>query len=145
MTIQPETTLAWTMLVSTARELVELAEAELKDAGLPPLSWYDALLEIDNADPDGIRPFILRQRLLLPQYGTSRLLDRLARAGLIERRICDEDGRGQVIYITQEGRKTRANMWPIYARMLTRQVEEKLTKQEAAQLAGLLDKIKPSS
>lgn len=133
------------MLVSTARELVELAEAELKDAGLPPLSWYDALLEIDNADPDGIRPFILRQRLLLPQYGTSRLLDRLARAGLIERRICDEDGRGQVIYITQEGRKTRANMWPIYARMLTRQVEEKLTKQEAAQLAGLLDKIKPSS
>ncbi len=144
MKITDETTRVWTTLVSTSRELVEQAEADLKGAGLPPLSWYDALLEIEDAGEDGIRPFILRERLLLPQYGTSRLLDRIARAGLIERRICDEDGRGQVIFITPEGRGTRQKMWPIYAKMLEGQIQDKLTAKEATTLADLLDKIRPA-
>ena len=143
MTVKPETISVWTALVSASRELVEAAEADLKAAGLPPLSWYDALLEIERSGPDGIRPFVLRQKLLLPQYGTSRLLDRVARAGLIERRICDDDGRGQVIYITEQGRETRTKMWPVYARMLTSRIETTLSAQEAAQLSELLGKLRP--
>lgn len=57
--------------------------------------WYDALWEIEKAGPGGLRPFELKVALLLPQYGPARLLDRMVKPRLIERRDCDEDGRGQ--------------------------------------------------
>ena len=60
--------------------------------GHPPLAWYDALLEIEKAGPDGLRPFELRKLLLLPQYGTSRLLDRMVTArDLSVGALCDND------------------------------------------------------
>ena len=68
---------AWIAIMRTSRRLLEAVEAALKSAGHPPLAWYDALLEIDKAGNDGVRPFELKARLLLPQYGTSRLLDRM--------------------------------------------------------------------
>jgi DNA-binding MarR family transcriptional regulator len=35
--------------------------------------------------------------MLLAQYNLSRLLDRIERAGLVERRACEDDGRGQLV------------------------------------------------
>lgn len=123
------------------RVLLDDIESALKDAGLPLLSWYDALLELDKAGAEGIRPFELKQRLLLPQYGMSRLLDRMAKAGLVDRQDVEDDGRGQIIRLTQKGRNTRQSMWPVYAGVLIRSVEQQLSKDEATELARLLKKL----
>ena len=83
--------------------LLAAVEQDLKKAGFPPLAWYDALLEFSRA-PDGmLRPVELEKHMLLPQYSTSRLIDRLAEAGLAERKTCPVDGRGQYVVITQAG------------------------------------------
>ncbi|WP_370162147.1 MarR family winged helix-turn-helix transcriptional regulator [Limimaricola soesokkakensis] len=132
---------AWVALVAKSRTLLEAVEAALKNAGLPPLAWYDALLEIEKAGPDGLRPFELKERLLLPQYGTSRLLDRMAKAELIERRDCDDDGRGQIVYISDKGQAVRQAMWPVYARVLSEKIEDKLSPEDTAQLVKLLSKL----
>ena len=124
---KPETIAAWTSLVTANRVLLDDIESALKDAGLPLLSWYDALLELDKAGAEGIRPFELKQRLLLPQYGMSRLLDRMAKAGLVDRQDVEDDGRGQIIRLTQKGRNTRQSMWPVYAGVLIRSVEQQLS------------------
>ena len=123
------------------RVLLDDIESALKDAGLPLLSWYDALLELDKAGAEGIRPFELKERLLLPQYGMSRLLDRMAKAGLVDRQDVEDDGRGQIIRLTQKGRNTRQSMWPVYAGVLIRSVEQQLSKDEATELARLLKKL----
>src|SRR5256714_97769 len=68
---------AWTRLVKAARVVLGAVEAELKAAGFPPLGWYDALLELSRDKVDGLRPFVLEERLLLAQYNVSRVLDRL--------------------------------------------------------------------
>lgn len=136
-----ETIAAWTSLVTANRVLLETIETALKDAGLPQLDWYDALLEIDKADATGIRPFELKERLLLPQYGMSRLLDRMAKAGLVERQEVEDDGRGQIVRLTEKGRNTRLAMWPVYAGVLIRSVEQQLSKDEATELARLLKKL----
>ena len=136
-----ETIAAWTSLVTANRVLLETIETALKDAGLPRLDWYDALLEIDKADATGIRPFELKERLLLPQYGMSRLLDRMAKAGLVERQEVEDDGRGQIVRLTEKGRNTRLAMWPVYAGVLIRSVEQQLSKDEATELARLLKKL----
>lgn len=137
----PETQAAWVAIVSTSRRLLESVEAALKDAGHPSLAWYDALWEIEKAGPDGLRPFELKDLLLLPQYGTSRLLDRLVKAGLVERRDCDDDGRGQIVRISETGRNTRQAMWPVYARVLTEKIGAKLAPADAIQLVRLLSEL----
>src|SRR4051794_31748366 len=76
---------AWTRLVKSARLVLGAVEAELKAAGFPPLGWYDALLELSREKVDGLRPFVLEERLLLAQYNLSRVLDRIEEAGYVER------------------------------------------------------------
>ena len=136
--------LVWTRMVAVSGLLLDRIEAALKKEGLPPLSWYDVLLEVERAGPGGIRPFEIKERLLLPQYGASRLLKRLTEAGYVATADCVEDGRGQVVTITPSGRDIRARMWPIYSAALRTDVQEKLTDAEAEQLAELLGKLRPT-
>src|SRR5688572_30747564 len=89
--------LAWARLLKASTRMVEAAERDLKAAGLPPLAWYDALLELHRAAPSGLRPGDLEKEMLLPQYNVSRLIDRLETAGHVERLPHPEDGRGQVV------------------------------------------------
>jgi len=139
----PSTVAAWTRLVSVSGALVARVEAALKAEGLPPLGWYDALLELERAGDAGLRPFALEARLLLPQYGTSRLLRRLQEAGYVARAPCREDARGHVVVITAEGKAVRARMWPVYAAALDGLIAARLDTGERERLAALLERLRP--
>lgn len=116
-------------------------EASLKDAGYPPLTWYDVLLEVERAGAAGIRAIELQQRLLLPQYGVSRLLSKIEAAGYISRQSSTDDGRSQEIVITTSGRKLRRDMWAVYGPAINQAVGCKLTAAERKDLAALLEKL----
>lgn len=132
---------AWTSLVRVQAVVLGAVEADLKRAGFPPLAWYDILLELERASPEGLRPVLLEERLLLAQHNVSRLLARLEAKGLITRRPCPEDGRGQELGITPAGRELRAAMWPAYAAAIERHVGRKLSSAEATTLADLLRRL----
>jgi DNA-binding MarR family transcriptional regulator len=136
-----ETVAAWTRLLRIEQKLLADVEADLKAEGFPPLAWYDALLALSRAEEGYLRPLDLERAMLLPQYSTSRLIDRMVKAGLCERRVCPVDGRGQYIAITPEGRKLQQKMWPHYAAAIERRVGAKLSKDETLRLAGLLEKL----
>jgi DNA-binding MarR family transcriptional regulator len=131
---------AWARLIRAQQAVLAAVEAELKAAGFPPLGWYDVLLELTRKD-GAIRPFALEQELLLAQYNLSRLLDRLEKAGYIERLPCPDDGRGQEVAITAAGRALVKRMWPTYRAAIARHVGSKLSEDEAARLAALLGKL----
>jgi len=131
---------AWARLVRVTGRVMRDVEQALKEAGLPQLSWYDLLLELRRAEPDGLRPFQLQSAMLIPQYNMSRLIDRVARAGYVERQSCDADGRGQIVRITDEGKALQRKMWPVYRSVLEREFASTLDEDEAARLAGLLQK-----
>ncbi len=76
--------------------------------------------------------------MLMPQYSTSRLVDRLVEAGFVERKICPVDGRGQFAAITPAGRNMQKRMWETYAAAIERHVGSKLSCKEAAGLRDLL-------
>jgi len=134
---------AWVRLVRAQRVALSAVETALKKAALPPLGWYDALLELERAGGDGMRPFELEKRLLLPQYGLSRLLARLEAAGYVKRRPSRADARGQIVVINAAGRAVRARMWPVYAAALQAAIGDRLDDAEAGTLATLLGKIAP--
>lgn len=132
---------AWARLVRTGEALVRRAEADLKAAGLPPLAWYDAMLELNRAGRDGLRPQALQQAMLLAQYNLSRLLDRMEAAGLVARAPCPDDARGQVVTLTPAGRAMLKRMWPVYRRTIGQRLSERLKAGEAEALARILSRL----
>ena len=143
MTSKPgeATVAAWIGLSRAQRVAMALVEARLKAEGLPPLSWYDALWELDKAGEAGLRPYELERAMLFEQYNLSRLAQRLAEAGLINKEACEADARGQTLKITQAGREMRRRMWETYSRAIEEAVGAKLSASEARSLAELLRKL----
>ena len=130
---------AWVRLARAQRCTLVSVERSLKEAGFPPLEWYDILLELERTGPQ--RPRDLQSRLLLAQSNLSRLLDRMEAAKAVERFSCVEDGRGQLVRITAAGSALRTRMWPVYAAAIQEVVGTRLSSDEAAQLAALLSRL----
>ena len=132
---------AWVALARAHARVLAHIEAALKAENLPPLAWYDVLLELDRAGEDGLRPLDLKDRLLLPQYGISRLLDRIRAAGYLARRPCPDDRRGHIVAITPEGRAIRERAWPVYRAALTEALGQPLGTNGARDLTRLLARL----
>jgi DNA-binding MarR family transcriptional regulator len=132
---------AWIRLVRIQSCVLGAVEHDLKKAGFPPLSWYDALFELSRATHSALRPVELEKQMLLPQYGLSRLIDRLVDAKLVRRKVCEVDKRGLVVEITDEGRELLKKMASAYAAAIERHVGSKLSDDDAARLAALLDQL----
>lgn len=128
----------WARLMKAQRLKLASVERELKAAGLPPLVWYDVLLELERAGREGLRPFELERAMLLAQYNLSRLVDRIERAGFVERRACEDDGRGQLVAITERGKAIRRKMWPIYAQAVEATMGKRLSAKQVETLDSLL-------
>ena len=79
--------------------------------------------------------------MLIPQYSTSRLIDRLVDEGLAARRECKLDKRGQFVEITEAGRELQKQMWNAYSAAIEKHVGSKLSDADAVKLCGLLDRL----
>ncbi len=132
---------AWVRLERAHRAALGLVEARLAAAGLPALAWYDVLLELERAGKKGLRSFQLQAAMLFQQYNLSRLVDRMAAAGLVAKAPSAEDGRGLVLTITAAGRALRRRMWPVYAAAIEEAVGRHFTDSEAGSLAILLGRL----
>ena len=133
---------AWVHLVR-ASDHVQCAVAKaLKAADMPPLDWYDVLLELKRTLPSGLRQFELQDKLLIKQYNLSRLLKRMKEDGLLSQGTCDHDGRSIWFCLTEKGKKMQQKMWPVYEKALVTNMASKLTAEEAETLSGLLQKIR---
>jgi DNA-binding MarR family transcriptional regulator len=139
-----ETTLkAWVGLVRAQQALLERVETDLKTAGLPPLAWYDVLLEL-NRVPDGrLRQYEIGDKVLLNKYNCSRLLDRLEEEGMVQRQSCKEDRRGAHVAITRDGKTLLKKMWPVYESAISEYFGRHLSTPEVGQLAELMQRLLP--
>ncbi len=135
-----QTRRAWIALHRAHRLLLERVESALKRAGLPPLDWYDVLLELER-DGEGLRQYQLGERVLLSKHNLSRLIDRLEQNGLVRREACAEDGRGNLIRITAAGEETLARMWPVYGAAIEATFGARLAGDEAVELSRVLGKV----
>ena len=131
-----EATAAWIRLMRVQSRVLDAVEQDLKKAGFPPLAWYDALLELSRAPSGEMRPVELEKQMLIPQYSTSRLIDRLVDEGLAARRECKIDKRGQFVEITEAGRELQKKMWSAYSAAIEKHVGSKLSDADAMKLCG---------
>lgn len=134
---------AWAGLVLARRAATGGIEADLKRAGLPPISWYDVLYGLRRARGGRLTPRELEGEMLLEQYNLSRLLDRMEADGLVRRAPYPGDRRRQWIEITPQGRAMQKRIWPVYAAAIERHVGARVTQEESEALAEILSKLLP--
>jgi DNA-binding MarR family transcriptional regulator len=129
---------AWAVLLTAHATLVEKIEATLSEAGLPPLSWYDMLWELEKAPEGKLRMHELARRVVLSRSNLTRLADRLERAKLIERADTAHDRRGYDCVITRAGLAMRKKMWPVYKAQIERLFSRHVSVEEARTMADAL-------
>jgi DNA-binding MarR family transcriptional regulator len=132
---------AWARLVRVEQALLDRTEEDLKSAGLPPLVWYDVLLELVREPGDRLRHRDLHRRMLLAKYNLSRLLDRMEADGLIGRQPVNDDARGEYVRVTTRGRDMQKRMWPVYRRAIAKHFSSRLNVNDIDQLLRILSKV----
>ena len=142
MTSTPSTPLtptelaAWRGMLETHATLIAQLDAELaRDQGLP-LTSYEVLISLADADSERLRMGELAERLLLSRSGITRLVDRLERQGLVERQRCDDDGRGFFAAITTEGKRRLVTARPAHLDGVRRHFLSRLRPADLDALAG---------
>jgi DNA-binding MarR family transcriptional regulator len=132
---------AWRKYYVSFWRLSGAIEADLAAAGLPSLSWYDALYELYLAPGRHLRMSELARCALLSRSGLTRLVDKLEKEGLIERRACPQDGRVQHAVLTDRGVEVLRKIWAVYRAGVARHFAAHLSDAEARQVAALFGRI----
>jgi DNA-binding MarR family transcriptional regulator len=140
--VSKEAVRAWAGLIRAEQTLLLKVERDLAAAALPPLDWYDVLLELDRAEDGRLRHRELHPRLLLAKYNLSRLIDRMAAQDLVRREPCEDDARGADIVITQKGRALRRRIWPVYEAAIDRHFASRLARRDIELLGEVFGKLR---
>jgi DNA-binding MarR family transcriptional regulator len=122
---------------SLTREL----DSELRAAHGLPLSSYEVLLRLRTAPDGAMRMSELADSVLLSRSGLTRLVDRLERAGFVERRECEEDARGLLAVITPAGRDLFAEAARTHLAGIRRLYLDRLSDSEQRTLGELFGRL----
>ena len=96
---------AWRGLLRIHAQLSKALDAQLVAEHGLPLSSYEVLMYLADADAGRMRMNELASSVLLSRSGLTRLVDRLEREGYLERCSCAHDARGAFAVLTQAGRE----------------------------------------
>jgi DNA-binding MarR family transcriptional regulator len=101
-----EETVLWRRFVETHAAIVRKLDDDLRAQSGLTLSAFEVLYELVRAPENRRRMAELADRLLFTRSGVTRVVDRLERDGLVERRGCASDGRGIYAILTEQGFET---------------------------------------
>jgi DNA-binding MarR family transcriptional regulator len=95
-------------------------ERELGERHGLGISDFEVLERLAESDGRKFRSQDLAEAVHLSQSALSRLVDRLARHGLVERCGCDVDRRGVYVVLTEAGERRHAEAAPTHRDVLAR-------------------------
>ena len=99
---------AWRGMLRAHAALTKALDADLDAAHGLPLSSYEVLMYLNDAEDRRMRMRDLAASVILSRSGLTRLADRLEREGLIRRESCSSDARGAFAVLTPAGAEVLA-------------------------------------
>ncbi|AFD26939.1 putative transcriptional regulator, MarR family protein (plasmid) [Deinococcus gobiensis I-0] len=105
------------------------------------MAAYELLLTLQEAGTAGLRMTELARRVRFSGGGLTRLADKLQGQGLIERRRCEDDGRGFEAVLTAAGQRQLRRAHVRHLREVRRLFLSRLTPEETATLAALWTRL----
>jgi MarR family transcriptional regulator, transcriptional regulator for hemolysin len=135
--VTPHDQLLARRLAVAGRLLRTAADAELARHGIAA-AGVGVLLRL--VDQDGLTQAQLARLQSVEAPTMCRLIDRLARDGMVERQADPQDRRATRVYLTAHGRETAASGAAVVADLEARAFAD-LEEDEARVLAALLDRV----
>lgn len=132
---------AWVGLLRAHAATTRTLSAQLVAEHGLTINDYEALLHLSRAEDGRMRRVDLAERLLLTASGVTRLLDGLEAAGHVERLACESDRRVAYAVLTDAGREKLATASRSHVAAVRGLFEERLTAEELAALAELLQRL----
>src|SRR5437867_1459331 len=96
---------AWQALLHAHQQVTRTLDAELRAEHSLSLAEYDVLLRLARAPERTLRMTELAERVMMSPSGLTRVVDRLADAGLVRRDRFEGDGRVMLAKLTDSGRQ----------------------------------------
>jgi DNA-binding MarR family transcriptional regulator len=109
---------AWRELTARHAAAFAALERELGERHGLGVSEFEVLDRLAECDKTSARAQDLADAVHLSQSATSRLVDRLARHGLVQRCACEMDRRGVYVVLTADGERRRAEAAPTHRAVL---------------------------
>jgi DNA-binding MarR family transcriptional regulator len=136
---------AWGSLTRTHAAIVGRLQEALAAADFPPLPWYEVLATVAEAPEQRMRMGDLAEALVITRGGLTKLVDRLVKAGLLERTFCETDRRVSYATLLPTGAETLAEMRPVVIAELRSAFAAKLSVAEAEELRETLERVRASA
>jgi DNA-binding MarR family transcriptional regulator len=141
-TLNDDEVRAWGGYLRTHARIVRELDEELRAAHGMPLGTFDVLINLALVPEEMLRMHQLADAIVLSRSGLTRLVDRLVREGLVERRRCGEDARGAWAVLTPAGKRALAQAAPTHFDGVRRRFLSALDGADQARLGDLWDKLK---
>lgn len=133
---------AWGALARTHAAVTQRLQEALAQGDFPPLPWYEVLATIAEAPEQRMRMGDLAEALVITRGGLTKLVDRLIKAGLLERTFCESDRRVSYATLLPSGAQLLEEMRPVVVGELAIAFSANLSEGEADQLREALDRVR---
>src|SRR3954470_15214583 len=143
--LAPEELAAWRGLLRVHSALVKALDAELLATHGLPLTSYEVLINLGAAPGRRRRMGELADSGLRSRSGTTRLVDRLERDGLLERDTCDSDGRGCFAVLTDRGEELLAQARATHLEGVRERFLRHFEPAELEQMATWWNRVHPGA
>jgi DNA-binding MarR family transcriptional regulator len=135
---------AWEALLSAQVALVRRFAAD--DVwGELGMREYDVLLHLSRRPGQRARLWELHREVLLSQPSLSRMVDRLAAAGLVARAADPADRRGTVVVLTEAGAEAQRRIGLRHATSIRRHLKPALDDEELRTLRDLCTRLRAAA
>ena len=121
--------------------LWERVDAQLREKHDLPLAFFESLYFVGHSPDGGLRIGDLAQALRITVGGTSKLADRIERAGLIRRAPDPDDRRASRVALTESGRRTLAAAVTTYEAELASILDPELNEEEQRAMHDLVTRV----
>lgn len=135
---------AWRSFLEAHKYLMDTLGRELDERDLP-LTWYDVLVQLNEAEDHRLRMSELAEAILVSRSGLTRLVDRMTAEDLVERIACPDDGRGTFVGLTAKGKHSLERAAPGHLRGIQEHFGRHLTDEEARALHSVFERIRTAS
>ncbi|HEX6753517.1 MAG TPA: MarR family transcriptional regulator [Solirubrobacterales bacterium] len=136
---------AWGALTRTHAAITGRLQEALAAADFPPLPWYEVLATVAEAPEERMKMGDLAEALVITRGGLTKLVDRLVKAGLLERTFCETDRRVSYATLLPAGRALLDEMRPVVVAELKVAFAAKLSSTEADALRETLERVRISA
>jgi len=131
----------WRAVLQLTTRLPARLNRQLEEDGGLSLADVDVLVGLTDVADGRVRVTGFARSLGWERSRLSHQVTRMERAGLVSREVCEDDGRGNYVSVTNAGRRAIASAAPGHVALAREVIVDALSHDEFEQLGALVDTV----